>query len=231
MGDRPVESSETPSTKDEGFISRLKLVIEEYGSINSLAKAANLSESSIRKWRDGTSEPSRDRLVALAEAAQVSMDWLAAGKGPIRQSYLFEGRDNTSNSSEDGSSFTLVKNPFSQPSEVAKRQIQLQLLQGLEGYYTRVVDNQNMEPTLYPGDLCIFDKKIVEPNDLEEGIYAIVLNGTVVIRRLQHMLDNHILAVNDNPNYNASNIVINLSNQSQSFSILGKLIYFCRAAS
>ncbi len=228
MRDRSVQPSETPSVKDEGFISRLKLVIEEYGSINSLAKAANLSESSIRKWRDGTSEPSRDRLVALAEAAQVSIDWLAAGKGPIRQDYLFEGKDNGWGGNAD-SSLTLVENLFAQPPEVAKRHIQL--LQRLGDYYVRIVDGRNMEPNLYPGDLCIFDRKPVEPNDLEEGVYAIVLNGVVVIRRLQHMLDNQILAVSDNSNYNASNIVVNLSNQPQGFSILGKMIYFCRAAS
>ncbi|MGG6263298.1 LexA family transcriptional regulator [Leptolyngbya sp. AN03gr2] len=216
MSDRSPKSRETSSARDEGFISRLKQVIEEYGSINSLARAANLSESSIRKWRDGTAEPSRDRLVALAEAVQVRMDWLAAGKGPMRQDYPVAGKDAES------------KNLVFQALETAK--LHIQMIQGLGDYYVYVIDNRNMVPTLYPEDLCVFDKNQNKLEALEEGIYAIRVNNAVVIRRIQHILDNQVVAVKDNSSSSDSDIVINLSNPSDSLAIVGRMIYFCRTA-
>ena len=41
-----------------------------------------MSPSAFRKWLRGEAEPSRERLVALAQAAGVGVGWLAGGEGP-----------------------------------------------------------------------------------------------------------------------------------------------------
>ena len=64
------------------FVSRLQLVAAEWPSADRLAKATGVSASAFRKWLKGEAEPSRDRLVALAAAAGVSLGWLAQGEGP-----------------------------------------------------------------------------------------------------------------------------------------------------
>jgi transcriptional regulator with XRE-family HTH domain len=42
---------------------------------------ANISESHLYRYISGASEPTASRLVALADAAGVSVDWLATGRG------------------------------------------------------------------------------------------------------------------------------------------------------
>ncbi len=71
-------------SKDAAFVSRLKLLIDEFGSARAFARACGVSESAIRKWHGGNSEPTREKLVAMAEAANVSIEWLATGRGSMR---------------------------------------------------------------------------------------------------------------------------------------------------
>lgn len=59
---------------------RLRLAIgDEPG--NAFARRAGVAESVLRKYLAGA-QPSADRLVAMADAAGVSIEWLAAGRGP-----------------------------------------------------------------------------------------------------------------------------------------------------
>jgi transcriptional regulator with XRE-family HTH domain len=64
-----------------GFVARLQLVVQQWPSADRLAKATGVSPSAFRKWLNGQAEPRRDRLVALAEAAGVTVSWLAQGEG------------------------------------------------------------------------------------------------------------------------------------------------------
>jgi phage repressor protein C with HTH and peptisase S24 domain len=66
----------------ETFITRLSFMVQKLGSVTALAQAAGVPESSVRSWLDG-SDPSREKLVALADAAGVSIEWLSAGRGAI----------------------------------------------------------------------------------------------------------------------------------------------------
>lgn len=76
------------------FTSRMNILIRRAGSAAALARLAGVSESVVRKWRDGTSEPSRDHCVAIAKADGCSVGWLVAGEGPERM----DGNESTSHS-------------------------------------------------------------------------------------------------------------------------------------
>lgn len=73
-------SAKNDKEMDEGFIQRLLEVIEDSGGENILAMKSGVSRPSIEKYKKG-SEPSRAYLVALANAAGVTIEWLATGKG------------------------------------------------------------------------------------------------------------------------------------------------------
>lgn len=62
----------------EGFTDRLKFVIGDE-SVNSFANKCGFSEGMLRKYLTG-SIPGFDKVIAIAEAANVSIDWLATGK-------------------------------------------------------------------------------------------------------------------------------------------------------
>lgn len=46
-----------------------------------MAKSAEVSTSVLSKWRRGESEPTRIYLISMAQAAGVSVEWLATGEG------------------------------------------------------------------------------------------------------------------------------------------------------
>jgi phage repressor protein C with HTH and peptisase S24 domain len=81
-----------------GFVARLQLVVQQWPSADRLAKATGVSPSAFRKWLNGVSEPSRDRLVALAEAAGVNVSWLAQGEGTEPDSHSLAARAQSSQS-------------------------------------------------------------------------------------------------------------------------------------
>src|SRR3984957_20245725 len=63
-------------------VDRRRTILAHWPSADRLARAMGVSASAFRKWLKGEAEPSRDRLVALAEAAGVSVSWLGPGEGP-----------------------------------------------------------------------------------------------------------------------------------------------------
>jgi transcriptional regulator with XRE-family HTH domain len=64
-----------------GFATRLRQVIDAYGSANSIAKAIERSEGAVRKWLRGESEPNVTDLRTLCERTQTSIEWLVTGRG------------------------------------------------------------------------------------------------------------------------------------------------------
>lgn len=67
---------------DQQFISRLEFCASTVGSVAALARKADISQSGIRKYYQGT-EPTRPVLLALSKAAGVKLLWLADGGGPV----------------------------------------------------------------------------------------------------------------------------------------------------
>jgi len=69
--------------ESDDFPERIKELISRAGNVSKLSRLCGSSESVIRKWRSGDAEPSRSRLLALADSMSVSIEWLVAGRGPI----------------------------------------------------------------------------------------------------------------------------------------------------
>lgn len=65
---------------ENNFIARMELCADKVGSVSALARKAGISQSGIRRYFSG-GEPTRPHLAALANAAQVSLEWLATGCG------------------------------------------------------------------------------------------------------------------------------------------------------
>ena len=68
----------------DDFRARMELLADAVGNLSELARKSGLSRRVIDKYRNGESDPSRVRLVALAKAGGVRIEWLADGTGPMR---------------------------------------------------------------------------------------------------------------------------------------------------
>ncbi len=70
-----------PDRQTHGFPARLRQRLEHFGSAGTLALAIQRSESAVRKWLRGQSEPSVTDLRAICEVTQTQIDWLVTGHG------------------------------------------------------------------------------------------------------------------------------------------------------
>lgn len=80
IGDADSAGGESVSIVDPAFVERMQKCAERVGSVNALARKANLSQSGIRRYFSG-GEPTRKVLIAIANAAEVDFLWLATGAG------------------------------------------------------------------------------------------------------------------------------------------------------
>ena len=67
----------------EGFSGRLLTAIGSE-SVHSFAEKCKINDSTLRPYLKKGALPRMDRLIAMAEAANVSLEWLATGRGPMR---------------------------------------------------------------------------------------------------------------------------------------------------
>ncbi len=74
-----------PVQQDDGFAARLQEIAGEFESKSALARTAGIPPSSLESYLTG-SEPTRPVLVNLARAANVSLEWLASGRGEKKSS-------------------------------------------------------------------------------------------------------------------------------------------------
>jgi len=65
------------------FVKRMRMLVVHFDGLASLARKGRFPESTVKKWVDGTSDPSRTRCVQLAKATGVSLLWLVSGLGPM----------------------------------------------------------------------------------------------------------------------------------------------------
>lgn len=65
-------------------MERVKRLSDMVGGRGELAQRSGLSRSVIDKYLNGQSEPSRQRLLTLAEAGGVTVQWLSTGEPPMR---------------------------------------------------------------------------------------------------------------------------------------------------
>ncbi len=79
--DEIAASAPERGSERRAFVGRLQFVLDHWPSADKLAKAAGISPSALRKWLRGEAEPSRDRLIAFADAAGVEIAWLVRGEG------------------------------------------------------------------------------------------------------------------------------------------------------
>ena len=83
------------------------------------------------------------------------------------------------------------------------------------------VKGDSMEPTLLSGDMILVDhsKNFIDP---QGGIYAIVIDDMIMLKRLQVLGQGRIRVVSDNPRYESIEV------HADALAINGKVLWYCR---
>jgi len=210
---------------DEEFGTRLRLIMQQFGSVADLARAVGVSDNAIYKWVTARGKPGMISLVNLAKAAGVSVEWLATGKGeplktrpeprgvsrsefasmPLHALLGIEGNANlVSSQIVDYLNFRTdwLKRTFNAEAR------DLALIE---------VVGDSMSPTIDEADLVLADLR--ETRFKSDGIYVLRNRGDLSIKRIQRQPDGKFAIRSDNPAY------LPVTVAPESISLVGRVIW------
>lgn len=215
------------------FSSRLKIVLAEFKSTYAFAKKAGVSQGGMQKWITGKSEPGRDKLIALSEAAKVRLEWLATGQGPMR--------DDEKGGASTGTRTIYI--PFydlktltgqnevwegisAPPKHLAFQSAWLRDETGLnpEDLLLVTVVGDAMEPTLKQGDVALVNRaKAHVPDD---GLYVLRVDGAMLVKRLRKRPGRKVQVISDNEVYGSFDL--DLADPPEDVAIIGRVVWLGR---
>ncbi len=224
----------------EAFVGRLQRIVSHWRSADRLARAMGVSPSAFRKWLKGEAEPSRERLVALANAAGVGIAWLAKGEGPPpRFQGATDGRGSTAEGGFDPDKFLLLPKhvetaaasagavtpapPDAQASafiafghDWVRRSFGI----GPEDLMLESAVGESMTPTIQDGDILLIDS--TDRRFREFGIYVLEYAGARLVKRVQRKLDGSLLLISDNAVYEPERIPTERAGEAK---VLGRVVW------
>lgn len=205
--------------------SRLRHCAKLAGSGNELARLANIPRRTLEAYLKGASEPKASILVAIADIAGVSLDWLLAGRGqPHARATSPEQEDSVfipvyhpcigAGPGDWEDRARIVARLAFPPSALARRQLSADRLVALN-----IEEDANI-PTLNGDDVVLVDRSC---NRFErDGLYVIQAEGYLHARRLQRQFDGHVSLFGDNRTYPAIRVPQeNLHN----IEIIGRIVW------
>lgn len=200
---------------EEEFRRRLRLIMQQFGSVADLARAVGVSDNAIYKWVSGRGQPSMISLVNLARAARVSIEWLATGQdAPKGEAQKVESSEYV----------YLPQNSVRSPvgrGTVQSRQIVDYLALKAEWLHRRIgIDpkslmlveavSDSMAPTIDEGDLALVDLR--DPRFRHDGVYVLRASGELSIKRIQRRPDGKLIIRNDNAAYEPTVVAADSAN-------------------
>jgi phage repressor protein C with HTH and peptisase S24 domain len=194
-----VESAET-------FPVRLKQALGDQ-SIRGFARECGFSDTVLRQYLNGQSEPTRPALLAIARTANVNLEWLAAGSATIK--------DLATSSAE--------KYTYKDPLAFKTDWLQKQFPDSFDNLLLTQMPDDSMEPTLHMGDLVLIDTRDRDLATVNHGIYLIKLGDRILVKRLQYIAGKVLRVLSDHSAYETFAIV--LPDESNELSLMGKIVW------
>jgi phage repressor protein C with HTH and peptisase S24 domain len=200
-------STTVGKSADEEFRRRLRLIMQQFGSVADLARAVGVSDNAIYKWVSGRGQPSMISLVNLAHAARVSIEWLATGQEASKSEeppaeageYVYLPRNSLRTSSGRAAAENRqVVDYLAFKNEWLRRRV------GIDPKGLMLIEavSDSMAPTIDEGDLVLVDLR--DPRFRYDGVYVLRASGDLPIKRIQRRPDGKLIIRNDNAAYEPS---------------------------
>jgi len=205
------DEAQAGATGVDQFPVRLKQAVGDK-SIRGFARDCGFSDTVLRQYLNGQSEPTRPALLAIARTANISVEWLATGQS------VTGAKDSSKASAED----YVYKDPLA----FETGWLRAEFPSASENLLLTQVIDESMEPTLQQGDLALVDTNDRDLEAVSHGIYLIKLNDRMLIKRLQYIADDTLRVLSDHCAYEAFSIQI--SGSPSGLSLMGKVVWFGR---
>lgn len=190
----------------EAIGTRIEVLATKLGGKRELANKSGIHETQLYKYIKGANAPSISVAVSLAQAGQVSLDWLILGNGDSgtaskaqdsdlpEYAYvpLYDARCSAGHGAWNERSRILVSLSFTRYS-LRKKGLKPDNLACLR------VDGDSMTGLLDDGDTVMIDQS---RNTLEgEGVYVVLLDDHLYAKRLQRDFDGSVRIISHNREY------------------------------
>jgi len=224
----PENESHPTESGYNSFKDRINILSEKVGGMSALARLSGVSESVVRKWKQGDSEPTVSRLLALAQAGNVSVNWLVTGETSDNTEAKPSANDITKEFAMiPGYKIQVSAGPGSTPMDeeptrfLAFRHKWLKY-RGLNKkdlvlVFTR---GDSMEPTISDNNTLMID---TSQRDMIDGsIYVIRTDNHLVVKRVQKLINKGLLLLSDNKDYKEQIIEPNEANDLE---VIGRVVW------
>jgi phage repressor protein C with HTH and peptisase S24 domain len=242
--EQPPKDAERPGrgASRPAFVARLQVILRHWPSADRLARAVGVSPSAFRKWLRGEAEPSRERLVALADATSVSIAWLAKGEGPEPQFHDVPRAERSAalgspsevgldargyvllpKRSEAAAAGAATPAPPTLRSEFiafSHDWIRDTFSLGPEDLLLEAAVGESMQPTIRDNDLLLID--MTDRKLREFGIYVLEFRGERLVKRVQRKLDGSLLLISDNAIYEPERIP---PERAHEVTVIGRVVW------
>jgi phage repressor protein C with HTH and peptisase S24 domain len=203
MEDLSADGKQAETDALSSFPTRLKQAMGD-SSIRGFARECGFSDTVLRQYLNGQSEPTRPALLAIARTAQVSLEWLAVGEV---------------NSSGRGSSEYVYKEPLAFSADWLKAEFP----NSYDHLLLAQVPDESMEPTLQAGDLILVDTQDRDFETINHGIFLLQLDNRILVKRLQYGGDKTFKVLSDHAAYDS--FAIQFGKKSQGLSVMGRVVW------
>lgn len=194
---------------DQDFTTRLRQIIAKVGNASTLARRVGVSNSALTRYLAG-SEPSRRVLMALADAADVSLEWLIRGTGRA-QPWAPTDLPKTM------TTLPLYRLAGKEPGVFGDAMPTIFRAQAFCSEWLRDQDLDSehlaamkmpgdaMRPTLSSGDILLIDTR---QNQITDGRIHLITDHTrnLLLRRLQVHIGGQVRVLADNSDYNETTV-------------------------
>ncbi|MBB1614499.1 cI repressor protein [Pseudomonas sp. UMC65] len=210
----------------KAFVQRLKEALAandlaEWGAGARLAKMAGVTPKASSKWMNGEAMPGGAKMLALAKALSVRVEWLEYGRGSMREepktekpemlreeSSTYRAFDLASDSSYTGVNQHTARAAAGEGEE--NSHVEIRGVLAFKSEWLRLnrlnpknldviyANGSSMEPTINSGDVLLIDRSKIEPKDGQIFAMYSEAKGTIVKRLIQSDFDGWLIR-SDNP--------------------------------
>lgn len=203
----PLPSSRKKQAVELG--ARVAVAVERIGSLVKAAKIVGVTDEAVARWRDGASRAPFDGIVALCQASDLSIEWMATGKGQRDSTPPLDHIAPGQNEAGGNMLQIMESDTLSEQAMVLLQRLDIEAAAGAgavvaseevaemvafsaawlrERHITPrsarllTARGDSMEPTIRDGDTLIVDTAISMAVD--NGIYCIAYNGVLLVKRI-----------------------------------------------
>lgn len=204
------------------FAKRLEIVAEKVGGPSRLAERAGVNPGTLSRYLAGGAFPKLSSAAAIAQAGDVTLDWLGTGRG----SSASPAADDDSvafydlQASAGPGLLAADQKPPVQTIALPLAQIRRQTGGALSNLCALLAEGDSMEPTIRSGSLLLLDRTFLQPR---EGVYVLLRGDDVLVKRIQPRGPNRLRLISDNERYGDEDV--SLDDASAPVRLFGRVIW------